>query len=234
MLNTLKILGVTITNEKKEKVLEYLFERIKKPGAKTFIVTPNPEMLVYATKHLAYRNKLNSSTIAIPDGIGLFLASLITGNPLRARIPGVDFIEDICNASVDKPLSIGFLGGRKSVAKQTAERLLEKYPHLTIVFAGSEWPTQDRLKTIDVLFVAYGVPKQEDWIYENLDKLPVKAAMGVGGSFDFLSGQVARAPHLLRQIGLEWFYRLVTQPWRWKRQLALIEFIFLVCKENFF
>jgi len=86
---------------------------------------------------------------------------------------------------------------------------------------------------IDILFVAYGAPKQEEWIAENLEKLPVKAAMGVGGAFDYLSGRVPRAPKIIRMIGLEWLFRLVIQPWRIWRQLSLIMFIYLVCKEFF-
>lgn len=85
---------------------------------------------------------------------------------------------------------------------------------------------------IDILFVAFGFPKQEKWMAEHKDKGIYKIAMGVGGSFDYLSGNVQRAPRFLRAIGLEWFYRLIRQPWRWKRQLALLRFVWLVIKEK--
>jgi N-acetylglucosaminyldiphosphoundecaprenol N-acetyl-beta-D-mannosaminyltransferase len=85
---------------------------------------------------------------------------------------------------------------------------------------------------IGILFVAFGAPKQEFWINENLDKIPVKVAIGVGGAFDYISGKTPRAPTFIRSIGLEWLFRLVVQPWRIKRQLALIEFIWLVVKEK--
>lgn len=261
MLNVISILGVNVTNEKEKKVLEYFFDRLKKTKEKTFIITPNPEMLVYSSKHLDYQNKLNNSTISLPDGVGLFFASGFMGKILKERIPGVDFIEKLCRASKEQPLSIGLLGGETGVAERTAERLLQKYPYLDVVFVASEWSergfnwqlqretkpndTQKNAESvflrkvsrgsaaIDILFVAFGVPKQEEWIFENLDKIPVKAAMGVGGAFDFISGNVLRAPFILRFIGLEWLFRLITQPWRWKRQLALIEFIGLVFKEKF-
>jgi len=84
---------------------------------------------------------------------------------------------------------------------------------------------------VDILFVAYGFPKQEEWIAKNLPKLPVKAAMGVGGAFDYISGNVSRAPFFVRAIGLEWLFRLIRQPWRIKRQLRLATFILLVIKE---
>ena len=86
---------------------------------------------------------------------------------------------------------------------------------------------------VDILFVAFGSPKQEIWIYENLEKLPVKVAIGVGGAFDFLSGKVKRAPNWVQRIGFEWLFRLINQPWRIKRQIALIKFIYLVLKERF-
>lgn len=254
-MNTVKLLGVKITSEKKDKVLEYLLNRLKTSREKTFIVTPNPEMLVYASEHLDYKNKLNSSTIALPDGIGIFFAGSVMGKPLKERITGVDFIEDLCAASKNQPLSIGFLGGKEGVAKRTAECLQLSYPWIDVIFAAEEWPSDGILKikdlglknkkekefkssiinhkSIDILFVAFGVPKQEDWIFKNLEKLPVKAMMGVGGAFDFISGNVPRAPFVLRYVGLEWLFRLIVQPWRWQRQLALIEFIFLVFKERF-
>ena len=80
--------------------------------------------------------------------------------------------------------------------------------------------------------MAYGFPKQEKWIYENLEKIPVKCAMGVGGAFDYISGKVPRAPSLVRSLGFEWLYRLIIEPWRWRRHLALIEFVYLVIKEK--
>src|ERR1700733_4264649 len=132
MMHATEILNVKITNETEIEVLEYLFERLKKGDKKTFIITPNPEMLVYANKHLDYQDKLNSADIALADGIGLFFASGLFGEPLKERITGVDFLEKVCRNSSEKPLSIGFLGGRNGVAELAAERLLKKYPWLNI------------------------------------------------------------------------------------------------------
>jgi N-acetylglucosaminyldiphosphoundecaprenol N-acetyl-beta-D-mannosaminyltransferase len=241
MLQNIKILGVNIANEKTDRILEYFFSSIKSPKAKMFIITPNPEMLVYACKHLDYQNRLNRSTIALPDGVGLFFASGFMGENLKERTTGVDFIEKICEKSHDFPLSIGFLGGKDKVAEQTAERLIQKYPWIKVIFVAKEWSEKGfnwkkdghKTKQIDILFVAFGVPKQEEWISKHLDSLPVKAAMGVGGAFDFLSGSIPRAPFIIRFAGLEWLFRLIIEPWRWKRQLALIEFIYLVFKQTF-
>jgi len=241
MLESLKILGTKITNEREEDILEYLFSSLKNSKKKIFITTPNPEMLVYASGNLDYQDKINSSTIALPDGVGLFFASGFMGNALKDHITGVDFIEKICEKTRDLPLSIGFLGGKAGIAKRTAECLKLKYPWINISFVAEEWNDKGfnwrdnslKSKHIDILFVAFGVPKQEEWIYEHLDSLPIKAAMGVGGSFDFISGAILRAPFIVRFIGFEWLFRLFIEPWRWKRQLALLEFIKLVVKQKF-
>jgi N-acetylglucosaminyldiphosphoundecaprenol N-acetyl-beta-D-mannosaminyltransferase len=253
MLRKNNILGVNITNELEEEILEYLFKRIKNGKDKTFIITPNPEMLVYASKHLDYQDKLNHADIALPDGVGLFFAAGFKGEQLRERITGVDFIENICKESSKNPISMGLLGGKGGVAELTAKRLKKKYPWVNIVFVSEDWDnssktswrkadakderkqaiTTQQPENIDILFVAFGVPKQEEWIYANLGKIPVKAAMGVGGSFDYISGSVTRAPYIFRLIGFEWLFRLLIQPWRWKRQLALLEFIILVLKQKF-
>jgi N-acetylglucosaminyldiphosphoundecaprenol N-acetyl-beta-D-mannosaminyltransferase len=231
MLHSIKLLGTTVTDEKEQKVLEYVVAHLHNGREKLFITTPNPEILVYAQAHPDYQNKLNSSGVALADGIGLLLGGWVLGKPITERITGVDFMEKLCRSTREKPVSMGFLGGRSGVAELTAERLKKKYPWINVVFVSEEWSATDQM--IDILFVAYGFPKQEEWIYENLPKLPVKAAMGVGGAFDYLSGKVVRAPKLIRAIGLEWFFRLCVQPWRFKRQLALITFLFLILKVRF-
>ena len=242
MLGTIRILGVIITNEKRDYILKYLVDRLKTSARKTFIITPNPEMLVYAKKHLDYQDMLNHADVALSDGVGLLYASKFMGDKLAERVTGVDFIEELCRAAKENTMSMGFLGGRDGVAEAAAKRLKTRYPWIKVAFVGPEWDERKitvakdhhNKQKIDILFVAFGVPKQEEWIYTNLSKLPVKAAMGVGGSFDFLSGTVPRAPIVLRKIGVEWLFRLIVQPWRWKRQLALFEFIYFIFRERFF
>lgn len=251
MLDKTKILGVDITNDSADNILEYIFQKIEEKK-KFYIVTPNPEILVYASSHENFKKILNYAEISLPDGSGLFLASLFLLKPFRQRIPGVDFMEEICKRSISKPISIGLLGGKKGVAEKTAERLLRKYPGLSIVFIAEEWGKEGFVtaeqfmangkwqmanghtpRAIDILFVAFGHPKQEEWIYKNLDSIPVTAAMGVGGAFDYISGTVKRAPFLVRAVGFEFLYRLISQPWRWKRQLSLLKFVKLIIKERF-
>lgn len=237
MLEKKFLFGIGLTDEKEENILEYIIKSVKKSTEKYYIVTPNPEILVFAKKHKDFETVLNNAKIALIDGIGLVWAGKILGKGIKHRIVGTDFMEKLCRAVAKKPITVGFLGGGPKIAERTAECLQKKYPGLKAAFAD---PEPDKLLKslkepkllIDILFVAYGFPKQEKWMAENLDKIPVKVVMGVGGAFDYISGNVPRAPRLVRQLGFEWLYRLVKQPWRWKRQLALIEFGWLVLKEK--
>jgi N-acetylglucosaminyldiphosphoundecaprenol N-acetyl-beta-D-mannosaminyltransferase len=261
MLQKKIILGVDITDGTKTEVLEYIFNKLQKAAGKFYIVTPNPEILVYASKHPDYKKILNIAEIALPDGMGIVLAGKIMAKSFIERISGTDFMDLVCREGARKHVRIGLLGGRAGIAERAADCLISKYPALDIVFVSDQWgqegfdlakkyqvasskykvdnniihTTNYLLPTtkIDILFVAFGHPKQEEWIVANLDRLPVKAAMGVGGAFDYISGQIPRAPKIIRKIGFEWLYRLVREPWRLRRQLALIEFCLLVLKERF-
>src|SRR3989344_6959928 len=239
MLEKKKILGVGITNSTKEKILEYILKSLEKKDKKLFVVTPNPEFLVLANKDSGFRKVLNNADLALPDGVGVIFAGRILGNSFEERVTGVDLMNDLIFHVAKKPITVGFLGGRDGVAEKTAECLQKKHPKLKIGFIGEEWPddsskynvasikyektekgtngiraTKYMLHATDILFVAFGAPKQEMWINENLQNLPVKVAIGVGGAFDYISGKTPRAPLFLRSIGFEWLYRLVIQPWR--------------------
>lgn len=261
MLKKNNLLGVDITNEDEENILEYLLLSLKKSNEKYYIVTPNPEIVVYAVDHPDYRKVLNEARIALPDGIGVFLGSVLMGHVFKQRITGTDFMLEVCRRAAKKPITIGFLGGGDGVAKRTAECLKTMNPQLNVIFIAEEWgeegfnvrkisnlksqnsklnlksqnlknKNRTSIQHIDVLFVAFGAPKQEEWIYKNLEHLPVKVAMGVGGAFDYISGEVDRAPFMIRAMGFEWLYRLKKQPWRWRRQLSLVRFVWLLIKSR--
>jgi len=257
MLEKRNILGVWVTNASMDKILEYITRGLKKSSKKYFIVTPNPEILTLANSDVSYKNILNKAKIALPDGIGLMWAGKVLGKPLKERITGVDLLESLCARVSEKPITVGFLGGRDGIADKTAKCLVKKYPKLKVVFAGSEWSqdssmyhvssikynenkksyagihnTKYIIQNTDILFVAFGAPKQERWISENLENIQVKVAIGVGGAFDYISGNIPRAPLFVRLLGLEWLFRLLVEPWRLKRQLRLLEFMLLVLKEK--
>jgi len=255
MLPKKKILGVGITDALKKEILEYVIENLGKTGKSWYVVTPNPEILVFSNHQKPFQNILNSANLALNDGVGLSIAGKILGITLKERFTGVDFMEMLCSEVSNRPITVGFLGGRDRVAESAAECLLSKYPNLRVVFTGSEWnqgllkspkPANKRRSTnssdesasrgplVDVLFVAFGFPKQEEWMAQHQNSNIYKVAVGVGGAFDYISGKVPRAPIFVRKLGLEWLFRLVVQPWRFKRQLALVEFIGLVVKEKLF
>ncbi|MCL4387086.1 WecB/TagA/CpsF family glycosyltransferase, partial [Patescibacteria group bacterium] len=206
---------------------------------KVFIITPNPEILTYASTHPDFKNTLNSADLALCDGVGLLLAGKLLGKSLKQRMAGVDFVKNVCreasesnSAGAKKPITVGFLGARGSVAERASDCLQKMYPGLKVSFAKEELKEGEKV-SVDILFVAYGFPKQEEWIASNLERLDIRAAMGVGGSLDYISGEVKRAPSWIRKIGLEWLYRLFRQPWRIKRQASLIKFAALILKEKF-
>lgn len=241
-----EILGVKISTASRADALSlvrgFLFSN------KQFkIFTPNPEFLVYAQKDFAFKEVLNNASLNVCDGVGLYLASL----GRLVRIPGVDLMVEICKIAAEADAGVFLLGGVGDVAKQTAEKLLAKIPQLKIAGYNSgptinnAWPDnsdpsdQNIIDNINnsgakIVFVALGMGKQEKWIHQNLTKMPkIKIAMGVGGSFDYLSGNIRRAPCLMRKIGLEWLYRLVRQPARLGRIFnATVVFTYYVIKEK--
>ena len=261
-LEKLDLLGVKIDNVTMPQALERvtMLFRLKEIG-KSYIVTPNPEMLMLARRDESFRRILNGASLAVPDGVGLVWGSRIWGTPLKERVAGTDLFVELCAESSRRRGRVLFLEGPEGLrsASKAAQFLKEKYPKLnvkTLVADGSQENdakaiqliNQSTNQPIDLLFVAYGQSKQERWIKRNLPKLNVKVAMGVGGAFDFVAGSQARAPQLVRRLGLEWLYRLLKQPylihterlspkvskqWRIKRQLALLPFIFLTFKESF-
>jgi N-acetylglucosaminyldiphosphoundecaprenol N-acetyl-beta-D-mannosaminyltransferase len=215
------------------QALEYFSENASKGSGKKFVINLNPEIIMLARKDKEYENVLKSADLKLNDGVGVSLAAKIFGKKLSGRVAGADLTEKVCEAIAKRTVTVGFLGGKGDVAEVTAKRLVKKYSGLKVAFALEEWPASegDKLKA-DILFVAFGSPKQEKWILENLPSLRVKIVMGVGGTFDFISGKVRRAPLFIRKIGFEWLFRLIVQPWRLKRQLGLIYFLLLVVLEK--
>lgn len=232
-ISSTKILGVNVSTEGRSQILKKIIRGLKTKDNKFYIVTPNPEIIVYASRSKTYRDIINRAQVSLPDGIGVLASSKILKSGLSQRITGVDFMMDIVSQCAKESLTTGYFGGRSGVAEKTVDCLKKIHPKLNVVYAGDVWNAKEiKEKHIDILFVALGFPKQEEWIAENLSKIPVTAAMGVGGSFDYISGRVKRAPKILRSVGLEWAFRLINEPWRVKRQIALPKFMYLVFREK--
>ena len=241
------ILGVKVDNINRAQAITKV-EQMLRDGGQHIITTPNPEFIVGAQKDPQFREILNQSSLALPDGIGLIFAARVLKIPLPERIAGSDFIFDIARIAAERGHTMYLLGGRGEVAQRAAKKLKLKFDDLIIAGAESgielalkDSPSQQRtvLERIsntrsDILLVAFGHPRQEKWIAANLPKLPsVKIAMGVGGTFDFIAGNIRRAPRAIRLLGLEWLWRLARQPRRLPRIFrAVVVFPWLVLLEK--
>jgi N-acetylglucosaminyldiphosphoundecaprenol N-acetyl-beta-D-mannosaminyltransferase len=212
-------------------------ERLVCRGEASQVVTINPEFVMQAQQNEPFRRVLDSADLALADGIGLIAASRLLGQPLPERVAGSDLVLRIAQRAAETGWRLYFLGASPGVAEKAAETLQERHPTLTIVgtYAGS--PAQqfeeDILERIrradpDILFVAYGAPAQDMWIARNLETLATPVAIGVGGALDFVAGRAKRAPHWIQRLGLEWLHRLIREPWRWRRMLALPRFAWAV------
>lgn len=221
------ILGIKIDDKSEREFLKIIEERLDR-GKRTFIATPNPEMLILARKDAGFACILNSADFRIPDGYGLKLGAKILGKELKNRVTGADLMDKICGLAEKKNFSAYFLGAKFDVARDAAANIKKKYLNLKIAGAESggkleEWDDRVIIEHINavrpnILFVALGHGKQERWIFENFDKFEtVKLAMGIGGVFDFFAGRIPRAPKWMRGMGLEWLWRVFCEPRRYKR-----------------
>ncbi|MBU0625296.1 WecB/TagA/CpsF family glycosyltransferase [Patescibacteria group bacterium] len=243
------ILGVQIDSVTTEKALKAVADFLTEPRGHA-VFTPNPEMLVLARHRPLFRSALNSADLAIPDGVGLLWAARLLGKKLAERVTGTDMVDRVCELATQRGVAVFLLGGGRGVAERAASELVKKYPKLKVVGAATGGDVvkdeqgvpvltssvQEMLLAAKptILFVAFGHGKQEEWIQAHLHEFPfIRVAMGIGGAFDFIAGDVKRAPGWLRKVRLEWLWRLVLQPRRIKRILtAVIVFPCLVIGER--
>lgn len=209
-------------------------------SAQCHVATPNNEALVEANRNEAFRSLLNRTALNLPDSTGVLWASRWLERPLPSRVTGVDTVTSLC-ATLDASTPVFLLGAREGVAEQAAATLRSANPNLRVAgtFAGSpkDADAPDIVARVNasgaaLLLVAYGAPAQELWIDKHLKDMPsVRVAIGIGGTFDFLAGTKKRAPAWMRRIGLEWLYRFVQEPSRYKRMWnAVVVFPWLVTR----
>jgi N-acetylglucosaminyldiphosphoundecaprenol N-acetyl-beta-D-mannosaminyltransferase len=240
-MRSLYILGMRVDDVTFEEALE-LVEGYIRSGGSHSIVTPNPEFAMAARLDPEFRRVLDRSAMAIPDGIGLMAAALLSGHRIRQHVRGTDLVHRMAALCARRGYRMFLLGAAPGVAEAAARRLVRDNPGLQIAgcHAGSHRPEHDadtiaavrRGGRVDVLLVAYGAPHQERWMDRNLATLGIPVGMGVGGVFNFLSGRSKRAPGWVLRLEMEWLYRLITEPWRWRRQLALPRFAATVLWEQ--
>lgn len=206
---------------------------------RTFVITANPEFVMLARARPSLRQIAREATLVVPDGVGLVLASRLLGRPLPGRARGREIVPRLTEAAARRGRSLYLLGAREGVAARAALALQQRVPTLRVAgtYAGSpeDEGLASRLNAAspDVLLVAYGMPRQEEWIARNLARLEtVTLAIGVGGVFDQLAGEVPLPPGWMARAGLEWLWRLAKEPSRWRRQVALPMFLLLVLRQR--
>lgn len=237
------ILGIKITNIKEKEAIEKIFLSVDN-NTKTYAVTPNPEIILKSLKDEKLFNVLNNANFSFADGIGIKLGLLTKGKKIN-RITGSDLSKKIISLAEKRKIKVGIIIWDKGLSTKEAikKSLIKLYPQLKLSIwqiPRVEHLEEDVIKSIKneepkILFVAIGFPEQEKLIYNHLNDLEsVNFAIGVGGTFDFISKKAKRAPKIIRKIGLEWLFRLIMQPKRIKRIFrATFVFIFKFIKYEY-
>lgn len=239
-MTSLEILGCRLdpidADQAAARILEFA-----RQGAGAQVVTLGTEMVMHAQRDADFRAIINASALSLCDTVGLLAVARRRGAPLRDRVAGVELIESLCRGAASEMLPVYFLGGEEGVAADAAAILEVRFPGLKIAGTRSGYFTPEETPAIveairasgaKLLFVGMGSPSQEFWLAGHLRESGCGAGIGVGGSFDVIGGRIARAPQLVRRLGLEWLYRLVTEPRRWRRQLALPRFVWLMALDE--
>lgn len=211
-------------------------ERRLDAGLRTFVITANPEFVMLCRSDREIAAIATQADLVVPDGTGAVLASRLLGDPLPGRAPGRLLVDRLAALAAERGLSIFLLGAAAGIAERAAALLQARHPTLRVAgtYAGSAEDDEDVVPRVaaaapDLLLVAFGMPKQERWISRNLARVPsARLAIGIGGSLDYLAGAAAVPPGLVHAIGLEWLWRLVRDPRRWRRQRVLPLFALLV------
>ena len=207
------------------------------------VVTANSEMIIAAHYDPLLGHILERADLVVPDGVGVVLASRIHGRRFPQRIPGVDLMQQLLKRGQSVGWKFFLIGAEPGVAERAAAAIRVSFPEIQIVGCRDGFFAKDdeeavldelRASQADILFLAMGVPRQEKWAAAHLGTAGIPVAMGVGGSFNIWAGLDKRAPKWMQTLGLEWLYRLLRQPTRWKRVGALPQFVMLVLWERLF
>lgn len=235
-LERVAVLGIAVHVLEEHDVLDFVRDRVadKDPAR---IVTVNAEFVMLARRNREFAQALEGADLATPDGAGVVWAMRRAGISQRHRVGGSDLIWSISEQAARHNHRVYLLGAGQGVAEEAAAKLRARYPGLIIAgtHSGSPRPEDEasivdsiRRSEPDILFVAFGAPDQDIWIARNLRRSGAAVAIGVGGSFDYVAGKARRAPRWMREHGLDWLWRLIQQPWRWRRMLTLPRFALAV------
>jgi N-acetylglucosaminyldiphosphoundecaprenol N-acetyl-beta-D-mannosaminyltransferase len=224
-----RLFDLNLDNITMRDAIEMIREKLRQKQQSVFFFV-NPDCMNISVTNPDYRKALGSANYILPDGIGLVIAGKILGTPLRENINGTDMLPWLCAMAVEEQQSIYLLGGKPGIAEKAAAALSNTFGvHIAGTGHGyfnRETESSEVVKRINeskasILLVAFGAPLQEQWIARHRRELHPSILMGVGGLFDFYSGNIRRAPRWIREIGFEWVYRLMQEPSRmWKRYIV--------------
>jgi N-acetylglucosaminyldiphosphoundecaprenol N-acetyl-beta-D-mannosaminyltransferase len=232
-----RILEYNVFNGTLKELMDYM-EKFHKVN----VISGNPEVLYNGLNNpLLFKNFTGNKSIIIPDGVGTVMASKVVKNPVKQKIAGIELMEEIIKKCEKEGKGIYLIGAKQEILDACIEKLKNKYTNLSI--SGShngyfdlnncrELIDDVKAKKPYALFIAMGSPRQDMFIIENMEELPCKVFMGVGGSFDVFSGNIKRAPRWMINLGLEWLYRVVKEPFRIKRLVSIPNFLLQVFKSK--
>ena len=234
-----KILDLFFISEPKHKILDIISKRIEK-NRKTFIITANAEIAMYARENKSYLEIAKNADIIVPDGIGIVKGAKILKQHIPERVPGIELMMDMLKYANNNDKKVYFYGAKPETIEKMAKVLKEQYKNLNIVGYHHGYNDDSNNEIMnevidlepDYIFVAKGCPLQDQWIMKVFNNVDKGLFMGVGGSFDVISGNVKRAPYIWQKLNLEWLYRVLSNPQRIGRYVALPKFVLEVIKDR--
>ena len=240
-IERLRIQGVPVDHVSMARALAFVENAITKAGAPQYILSVNPEKVMVLQHDATLKALFEKAALLIPDGIGVVLAIRWLFKLPASRVPGSELMPHICRLAQKRGFRVFVYGSREAVNREAVKRLNVRFPGIALAGRCNGYIGPSEMSRLvrqindsgaDILFVALGSPKQEEWMANWLPHLRVKICQGIGGTLDTIVGNVRRAPFVFRMVGLEWFYRLAKEPRRWRRQLAIPRFALSVLREG--
>lgn len=229
-MNFISILNTKINPISMDEAVAWLDGQLT-AKQQTLVITANAEIIMMAQQDEKYHDLVNGAELVLPDGAGTVWAGRHLGNVVPERVAGYDLFHRLLALAAQKGQRVYFFGGKPEVAETAARKAQELYPGLQVAGCHHGYFQEgDNPYIIDainhsgaqILFAALGAPKQEYWLHQHRTQLQPTILMGIGGSFDVLSGNVKRAPVWMQKAGLEWFYRLIKEPFRFRRMASTL------------
>lgn len=228
------VLGVKFDNYTQTEFMTIFARRLAQRQG-TFVVTANPEIIMAARADAEFQGYLAQADFITADGIGVIKGARILGTPMKERVTGFDLFMALLTLANDQRYRVYLLGAQDDVIKQTQQRLLKEFPQIQLVGCRNGYFTDTAAVQAEItaaapqlVFAGLGAKKQEQFLVQLKQQLPNAYLMGIGGSFDVFSGKSKRAPQWMQNLHLEWFYRLLKEPSRWRRMLVLPQFLRVV------